>query len=202
LVFAQGAPPPPDRLSATQMQNATVVKDGLPSSRGPGQGLVYRLASCDPTNSEGPCFFTISGRGGDVIGSSRVRGLSSSMPNKASSFNTTTVCIVNLYNGVGILGARLKQNVNVTFWVTNDHTPLTLNWGDMSGTSTYIAYWTWQNLSGPTPNPSYGTYVGSTGTAYAVSQAQSVYAPPAPLSGWSVVYAVHLTMNSSGWTCS
>lgn len=191
-----------DRLTAEQMQNATIVLDGLPSSREGLEGPVFRLANCNLSARENPCYFTVEGGGNFVSRSYKSRGLSSPTPSNAASFNATITCGITVYSVIGIPGARLQENINVTFWTANERTPLTMNWGDLAGTTTYLPYWSWSNLSGPTPNPSYGTYVPQSGTAFANASGMVVYAPPPPLSGSNTVYATHFTANGGGWWCS
>lgn len=183
----------PDRLTPEQMQYAIVVRDGQYISRPISRGVVFRLATCNATaNPESPCYFVVSG-------SLEAKGSGAMNP---TSWNATITCGVRIYDSFGFEGAKLQQNVNVTFWGSGASTPVTMNWGDLRGTQTYHVWWYWTELSGPNPNPGWGIYVPSTGTAYSIVGGLLVYDPPDPLSGWTTYVSSRLTINSSGWYCS
>lgn len=179
-------------LTPEQMQNAIVVQDGLVNSRPAGPGLVYRLASCDVGDANRPCYFTITGSGQFAKGFGPV----------PLAYSETLVCGVNIWSVVGSLGARLQQNINVTWWANAAHTPVTMNWGDLGGTGTFLSYWSWTEMSGPAPSPDWHVYVATSGTAYSNVSSQLVYAPPPPIGGVSAFHATRLTINSGGWYCS
>jgi hypothetical protein len=183
-----------DRLTSEQMKNAVIVSDGSFASRSTEEGPFYRLANCDETNSDAPCYFTITGS------SSRLK---SNIPgDDLLSTNATISCGVNIYSFIGILAAKLKQNVNVTFWGTFGRTPVTLNWGDLQGTATYLPYYSWNSLTGPNPNPAWGVYVSSSGTAFTTAGGLLIYQPPPPLPGVQNYVSTRLTINSTGWSCT
>jgi hypothetical protein len=185
----------PDRLTPEQMQHAIVVRDGQYISRPVSRGVVFRLATCNATaNPESPCYFVIGGSGGLEA---KVSGAMN-----PTSWNATITCGVRIYDSFGFEGAKLQQNINVTFWGSGASTPVTMNWGDLRGTQTYHIWWYWTELSGPNPNPGWGIYVPSTGTAYSIAGGLLVYDPPDPLSGWTTYVSSRLTINSSGWYCS
>jgi hypothetical protein len=62
----------------------------------------------------------------------------------------------------------LQENVSETFGGTSGQTPVTQNWGDLSGTAATRPFY-WDGLSGPNANPGWGVYVSRTGTASALS---------------------------------
>lgn len=195
-VSAQGnTPPPPDQLTQAQMKNAVVVGDGSTVSRSNKEGATYRFAVCDESNPEAPCYFTVTGNGTFYDNTSK-----SSITPLAS--NATISCGVNIYNYVGNLAARFKQNINVTFGGTYGQTPVTLNWGDLGGTATYVPYYYWQNVTGPNPNPGWGVYVSRSGTAYSNASGLLNYAPPSPIPGVQNYVTTRITIRSSGWSCS
>lgn len=195
-VSAQGkTPPPPDQLTQQQLKNAVVVRDGSAASRSSVKGEVYRLETCDVSNPDAPCYFTVTGNGTFLEGSNRL----SVTPMSSSG---TLTCGVNVYNSFGNITARLQQNVTVTFGGTYGQTPVTLNSGNLGGTQAYYGYFvSWSGLTGPTPNPGWGVYVSRTGTAYTTAGGLLTYAPPIP-PGWQQYYSSQLTIRSSGWSCS
>lgn len=185
---------PPDQLTSEQMKNAVAIPEGAKSSSLLVEGIVYQFENCDKKIADNPCYFIVtSNRWTHVQNTSSIVPLASS---------ATLTCGRNIYNGYGVKVATLQQNVNATFSGTFGQTPVKLNWGNLSGTATYAAYYTWNNLTGPNPNPNWGVQVTRTGSAYATSGGMSVFSPPPPLFGSQAYASVTLTINSSGWYCS
>jgi hypothetical protein len=195
-VSAQGnTPPSPDKLTAAQMKKAVVVSDGSVNNRVNVRSQIYRLQNCNEADPNVFCYFTVTG-GDSLITSSDVSLIT------ALSSSATLTCGVNVYNYLGQLSARLQENVNVTFWSQYGKTPVTLNWGDLRGTDVQGAYWSWQGLTGPNPNPTWGAKVSLTGTAYVTAGGTAVYSPPSPLIGNQAYFSARLTIRSTGWSCS
>jgi hypothetical protein len=160
FVAAQEKSPPisaPNQLTLQQMKTATVVSDGSPENRSGEAGQIYRLANCDGSDPNAPCFFSITG--GTNFAANTVSAIS------PLSSSATITCGVNIYALGGILGARLQQNVRVTFWGTYGQTPVTLNSGDLGGTIASFPAWWWTELTGPNPSPNWGVQVSRTGSA-------------------------------------
>lgn len=186
-------PPLPNQLTQFQMKNAVVVSDGSATNRSKVKGDVYRLAGCDGSKPDAPCYFVITGSGNFTENASNP----SIAPLAASA---TITCGINVYNGIGANVARLQQNVNVTFWGTYGQTPVTLNWGDLRGTSALPGY-SWSGLTGPNPNPSWGVYVTRAGTAYSTAGGTLSFNPPV-LPPLQTYVSSRLTIRSTGWSCS
>jgi hypothetical protein len=195
-VAAQGEVPltnAPEQLTPEQMKVAIPVRDGKDSSRS-ATGGVYYLESCNNNaDVNTPCYIVVLGSG--------------SFPKKANdatitplASTATITCGINIYNRLGAKVARLQQNVGVTFSGTFGQTPVTLNWGDLRGTSALPGY-SWSGLTGPTPNPNWGIYVARSGTAYVTSGGMLSFAinviPPL-----QTYVSSRLTITSSGWRCS
>jgi hypothetical protein len=187
---AQRAGPEKQQLTSEEMTNAIVVASTTAPRPG-GPGAVYRLASCDPQDQKAPCYFTVSG------GGNFAKGQQEAAIGPMSS-GATLVCGQQIYNGIGQLAAVFQQNVNVTFWGTYGRSPVTLNWGDLRGTNTYLMSYAWNSLSGPTPNPSWGTR--TSGTAYTIAGGNLVY-NPIPGYYQTIYVSSRLTINTSGWYC-
>lgn len=183
-------PPPPDQLTQAQMKNAVVVSNEINLNRSKTQdGQVYRFADCDESNLGDPCYFIVTGSGdfGHNIKSTSITPLAST---------ATITCGRNIYNGTGKNVARLQQNVNVKFWGTSGRTPVTMNWGDLNGTTGTLGYG-WQDLTGPNPSPGWGVYVPQSGTAYSTAGGMFVY-----LGVMQAYISVRITIRSTGWSCS
>lgn len=189
-VSAQGKTPPnPDQLTLEQMKNAVVVSNGMDSNRSKIQGQIYRFANCDESNPDAPCYFMVTGSDnfGQNINLTPITPLAST---------ATIICGRNIYNGTGKKVARLQQNVNVTFSGTYGQTPVTLNWGDLNGTTGTLGYG-WSDLTGPNPSPGWGVYVPRSGTAYSTAGGMFVY-----LGVMQAYISIKITIRSSGWSCS
>lgn len=188
-VSAQGnTPPNSDQLTATQMKKAVEVSDGSIASRSNTLGDVYRFVDCDGSNLDVPCYFIVTGNG------TFTQGAKSAITPLASS--ATITCGINVYNGMGAKVARLQQNVNATFSGTYGQTPVTLNWGDLRGTSALPGYGL-SGLTGPNPNPGWGVLVSRTGTAYSTAGGTLTF-----LGVYQNYVSSRLTIRSSGWSCS
>ena len=188
----------PDRLTPEQMKNAIVVPNGLVDHRPKGKGLVYRLENCDDTDPDSACYFMIGDGNGSAEEASAISNNASSIVPLSTS--ATITCGITIYDTFGIAGATLKENIGVTFWGTYGQTPVTLNWGDLRGTSAYHVGWSWTSFSGPTPSPGWGVYVSRTGSAYATAGG-NLYRS-AGGQGTSTYVTVRLTIRSAGWYCS
>lgn len=184
-------------LTRQQMRNAIVASLGKVlyvdgSNLVPGEkknSAIYRLEDCDTKSGDKdkPCYFVLfverKPQNGYTIESSQ----------------STLTCGLNYYNSTfGFLMARLQQNVNVTFWNSPNKLPITFNTGDLGGTQTYVVYATWQGLSGPNPNPNWGTRTSN--TAYATSSGNLVLNIAGVTS--SYYHWTRLTITSTGWSCS
>lgn len=155
LALADGDP----KLTLAQMRSARVVADGRVESRlVAGPAAVYRLAECQTD----VCYFSIA----------QVMSYSPLVD------SATLSCGIDIYNNVGVQVARLKQNINVTFWNNINSPPLTLNWGDSRGTESFCCWYEWTSLGEPVSNPSWGVYVGPEGTAWSNLSGVLTYAPP------------------------
>lgn len=91
------------------------------------------------------------------------------------------------------------QNVAVTFSGVFGKTPVTLNSGNLSGTTTNVPIWVWSGLSGPNPTPGWGVYVSRTGRAD-VSSGGLLSSGISPII-FQTYYSVGLTITSSGYSC-
>ena len=198
VVRAEG-PAGKDHLTASEMANATLASNlngiapsgirGVALSSGQvGYSEVYRLEGCDPAvaSDSAPCYFVVAA-GRDVVSRPAVR--------KASPLSSESIltCGKNIYNGAGALVYTLQENVDVTFWNQWGKAPVTMNWGNLDGTQTYLIGTSWNSLSGPNPSPGWGTY---TNTAYASASGNLVYWP-----NLSYYYSVLMTINTNGWYC-
>lgn len=188
---------PPNKLTPEQMKNAVVVPDGAVDHRPAGKGLVYRLASCDDSVPDSSCYFMVA----EDISSTKTTNEFSNNTNSVVplSSSATITCGITIYDTFGIAGATLKQNVGVTFWGTYGQTPVTLNWGDLRGTSAYHVGWSWTSLDGPTPSPGWGVYVARTGTAYSTAGG-TLYRELGGV-GTSTYVSSRLAINRYGWSC-
>ncbi len=196
-VSAQGKTPPndsPAQLTPAQMKNAVVVKDGSAVNRSKSKGEVYRFADCDESNPEAACYFMVTGNGNfaENINSNSITPLAAT---------TTLICGTPIYNGFGALKAVLKQRVGVTFWGTFGQTPVTLNWGDRSGTYANYAY-SWSDLTGPNPNPGWGVKVSRTQTSNSTVGGLLTHSQVPGIILWQGYISNRLTIKSSGWYCS
>jgi hypothetical protein len=191
--IAQAQEPVTQKQSLTpkEMANAIVITNPADLHSGE-QGSVYRLANCDLKDQQAPCYFTASGSGNFAEGEHAVT-------TSPMSSGATIVCGMNMYNGLGMWIAVLQQNVNVTFWGTYGRVPVTLNWGDLRGTKTVGLMYSWNGLTGPTPNPSWGTRTST--AAYAVGAGNLVYNPGTPGYPLTLYVSSRLTINTSGWYC-
>lgn len=185
---------PPEQLTPEQMKNAITIREGAKSPVPLEEGKVYQFANCGKTLSDGPCYF--------IVTSNRWTQIEKVYSFEPLASSATLTCGRYVYNGFGVKAAKLQQNVNATFSGTFGQTPVRLNWGNLSGTATILAYYTWDNLSGPNPNPNWGVPVARTGTAYVTSGGMSVFAPPPPNFGSQAYASVTLTINRNGWRCS
>ncbi len=193
LVGAQ-AGTPPSQLTPQQMKNAVVIADGFANNRLQGKSQIYRLASCDGTTPNTPCYLYITGDG--KFPANGANTPSSILPLASSA---TITCGQKIYDALGIEGATLKENIRVTFSGTYGMTPVTLNSGNLNGTSTYHLGWTWSALYGPTPSPGWGVNVARTGNAYSTAGGNLL----ATLGGQSITtyYSTNLRIYSGGWYC-
>ncbi len=188
-VSAQGKTPlNPDQLTPAQMKNAVVAGAGLDHSKFQ-EGQVYRFANCNDSNPSGPCYFIVTG-GASFDQTAR----SASITPLAST--ATITCGRNIYNGTGKNVARLQQNVNVTFSSTYGQTPVTMNWGNLNGTTGTLGYG-WSDLTGPNPNPGWGVNVPRTGTAYSTAGGMFIY-----LGVMQAYISIRITISRTGWSCS
>lgn len=187
---------PIDYLTSKEMANAVVVLDpkGLAPAPFPGDSnssvsrKAYRLAGCDPNTADKntPCYFVVTSN----------RDLGTTHPAQSImplSYRATLTCGKNIYNVFGVLLATLQENVNVTFWNQWGRSPVTLNWGNLNGTRTFLIGYTWSDLRGPNPNPGWGI---RTNTAYAWASGVLNNWP-----GMSQYHSILLTINGSGWYC-
>lgn len=191
IVQAQGSGTEKQQLTPEQMANAIGVASPKDARSG-GPGTIYRLASCDPKDEEAPCYFAVTGS------SSITKGEQATTLSPMSS-GATIVCGMNMYNYLGQWIAVLQQNVNVTFWGTYGRVPVTLNWGDLRGTKTVGLMYSWNGLTGPTPNPSWGTRTST--SAYTVGAGNLVYNPGTPGYPLTLYVSTRLAINTSGWYC-
>lgn len=198
-------PTPPDNpvLTTEQMRNARVVSDMRATNRvmvRPNETVVYRLADCDMTDENAPCYVVVSA---SIIPTTNTDSFSQVQSSVAINRGKVIQCSRSIY-GPGALFevARLNQNVAVTFHTNNDSTPLTLNWGDYAGSFGGLMA-RWVSISNPSPNPGWGAYEWN--QAYVNTTALGEYGTYSPF-GWIATYTfgvgVRLSINSSGWWCS
>lgn len=195
-VYAQG-PIGDEDLTSEEMSNAIVVanpdrvaaSDILSGQSISSKRRVYRLAGCDPgsVDPDAPCYFTV------VTGYDSIALRSGQSGAGVLAYGATVICGKNIYNMFGGLIARLQQNVDVTYHNQWGKAPVTMNWGNLDGTETYLfGYW-WEGLSGPNPNPGWGI---RTNTAYSTASGNL----RSPVT--SQYFSTTMTINYSGTFCS
>ncbi|MCU0480106.1 MAG: hypothetical protein MUE54_02710 [Anaerolineae bacterium] len=210
-VSAQQRPTPPTPvpptdspvLTSAQMRSAIVVSDMRATNRvmvRANEEVVYRLADCDETVENSPCYVVLSA---SITPTTNTESFSQTQSSTSVNRGRTIQCVRVIY-GPGALYeiAWLHQNVAVTFHTNSDSAPLTLNWGDYAGSLGGL-FARWVSISNPAPNPGWGTYEWN--QAYVNTSALGEYGVYSPI-GWITTYTfgagVRLTINKSGWWCS
>lgn len=194
------------QLTDSQMAQATEVSsfENLPSlqydvrgesalqARGTDLEQIYKLADCDVNSEDQICFlkvtFTVS------VDENPTKIDPQGLSRAASPLVITQTCGYSLYSVAGIESARLQQRINTSYWTGNTIPPLTLNWGNLSGTFATIP-WSWQNTSGPTANVGWGQNTWGSVYITASGDLQSIW-------GGFATYGTIMTINGSGTSCS
>lgn len=200
-------PPPPDRpvLTTEQMRNARVVSDMRATNRvmvRPNETVVYRLADCDISDRNAPCYIAISASISDDISQlalSDKNGIYTKNLSQSINRGMILQCSADVYSGAGGSVSGLVQRVGVTFHTNDNRTPLTLNWGDTAGTWAGF-FFKWNSISGPNPNPGWGSYTNS--QAFVNTTGFGETGIPLAI-GWVTLAqrTVSVGVNSSGWWC-
>jgi hypothetical protein len=162
----------------------------------PNETVVYRLADCDVTDENAPCY---------VVVSASMLPISSNLITVPQTQTTTSinrgfiaVCYRSITNNFGVEVVKLVQNVAVTFHTADNRAPVTLNWGDIGGSYTSSLY-SWYSISGPTASPGWGSYAASQASVNTFAVVNySIFG----IQLRQDTLAVRLTIHSSGWGCS
>jgi len=196
-------PPDTEALTTEQMRSAIVVSDMRATNRvmaTPNQDVVYRLADCDETVKNAPCYVVVSA---EILEESSFSKIFTTKPfNQSVNRHLTLQCTRGIYaDSNGGIMAELVQRAGVIFHTNSNSAPVTLQWGDTAGTWAG-ALFKWLSFTGPTPNPGWGTRTNSNASVNtnALGEIGTYY-----VIGWigvrQISVGIGVSISSSGWGC-
>ncbi|MBK9125136.1 MAG: hypothetical protein IPM16_18720 [Chloroflexi bacterium] len=199
---------PKEQLSLNDMANATVVATTEMDQRSPvtltdeeyaeGQRFASRLYKLENCADDSACYFEVYMIADDPISDARPktagRGSPAPMP---VGWITTQVCGLNIYNGLGLVVAQLRENVTIKYSNASGGLPRLPAKGIAGHLNGTVAYFptAWIQLDGPTAFPGWNIKLTS-GALYFVAGGLLQWAAfplPPPNSYFGVTMVVDTT---------